>query len=56
MYRSIARFMGNENAATAIEYGMIAFAIGLSIAVAMPIIGDEVLAMLTPVGIALGVI
>jgi len=35
---------------------MIAFAIGLSIAVAMPIIGDEVLAMLTPVGIALGVI
>ena len=56
MDRSIARFMGNEHGATAIEYAMIAAATGLAIAVFMPGIGKQVLAMLEPVGIALGAI
>ncbi len=53
MYDAIARFIGSEDGATAIEYALIAAATGLALVAVMPTIGTNLSAQLSPLGPAL---
>jgi pilus assembly protein Flp/PilA len=44
------KFLMNEDGATAIEYGLIAAAMGLALVVVMPFLGDSVVNAFTSLG------
>lgn len=51
--KKFVRFMNDESGATAIEYGLIAAAMGLMLVVAMPILSTAVQRVFTSLGTGL---
>ena len=54
MLNNLARMARNEDGATAIEYGLIAAATGLSIAVVLPSISSNLEKSFTSIAVAIG--
>ncbi len=54
MLNNLARLTRNEDGATAIEYGLIAAATGLSIAVVMPSISSNLQKSFTSIAVTIG--